>query len=86
MGSLDLAVQKQLADNRLSVRIAVSDILYTGNWSGETQYGELFIRGNGGYESRQFKVNLSYNFGNKEIKETRKRASVSEEEKARITN
>lgn len=70
MGSLDLAVQKQLADNRLSLRIAVSDILYTGNWSSETQYGELFIRGNGGYESRQFKVNLSYNFGNKEIKET----------------
>lgn len=86
MGSLDLAVQKQLYNNRLSIRLAVTDILYTGNWSGETQYGELYIRGNGGYESRQFKVNLSYNFGNKEIKETRKRASVSEEEKARITN
>lgn len=86
MGSLDLAVQKQLADNRLSIRVAVTDILYTSNWSGETQYGELFIRGNGGYESRQFKVNLSYNFGSKDIKEARKRASVSEEEKARITN
>lgn len=86
MGSLDLALQKQFADNRLSVRIAATDILFTGRWAGETTYGDLFIRGNGGYESRQVKINLSYNFGNKEIKEVQKRNSASEDEKGRITN
>lgn len=86
MGSLDVALQKQFADNRLSVRIAATDILYTSNWSGDTRYGALYISGNGGYESRQFKINLSYNFGNKEIKEIGKRNSATDEEKTRITN
>lgn len=86
MGSLDLALQKQLLDKRLSVRMSATDILYTSNWSGDTQYGELYIRANGGYESRQFKVNLSYNFGSKEVKEIQKRNSAAEDEKGRITN
>lgn len=86
MGSLDLALQKLFAGNRLSARVGVTDLLYTSNWAGQTQYGALYIRGNGGYETRQYKVNLSYNFGRSEIKESRKRNSAAEDEKGRIGN
>jgi iron complex outermembrane receptor protein len=54
LGSLDLALQKSFVKNRFSVRMAVSDILYTSNWTGTTQYGALDIKGSGRYESRQF--------------------------------
>jgi len=84
MGSLDLGMQKTFAQNRISLGLAVSDLLYTSNWSGTSQYGALQIKGSGGYESRQFRVNLKYNFGRKEIKAPSGRPAGAEEEKSRI--
>ena len=37
-----------------------------------------------GWESRQIKLNLSYNFGNKQVKATRQRSTSNEDEKNRI--
>jgi hypothetical protein len=66
--------------------MAVSDVLYTSNWSGTTQYGALYIKGSGGYESRQFRLSLKYSFGRKEIKGQNDRRSAVEDEKGRIKN
>lgn len=84
IGSLDVAMQKTFAKNSFSLKMAVSDILYTGNWSGTSRYGGLQIKGNGGYESRQFNISLKYNFGRKEIKAPNTRPSGADEEKGRI--
>lgn len=86
IGSLDCAAQKTFAHNRFSLRIAVSDILYTSNWSGTSQYGALKINGSGGYDSRQFRLSLKYNLGRKEIKGPNNRASAAEDEQGRIKN
>jgi iron complex outermembrane receptor protein len=77
MGSLDLAMQKKFFNDKLSVRIFANDVLFTSFWRADLQYGELFIDGSGGWESRKVGVNLSYNFGNKEVKKARDRKNWS---------
>ena len=81
LGSLDLAIQKKILHDKFNVRMAVSDLFYTSNWKGDTQFGEVLITANGGYDSRQFKINLSYNFGNSNAKSTLKKTGIDEENK-----
>ena len=84
LGSLNLAVQKKFLKDKLNVRIGVDDVLFTSPWSGTTQFGDLFIDGSGGSDSRQFKINLTYNFGRSEVKKARNRKTGIEDEKGRI--
>ncbi len=86
LGSLDMAVQKSFLKKALSLRVAVSDVLHTSNWTGTTQYGQLYIEGSGGYESRQLRIGLSYSFGKKTVKAVADKKSGAEEEKDRIKN
>ncbi len=86
LGSLDVAFQKKFLNERMTARVAFSDILYTIPWRGETQFGDLFITGNGGSDSRQVRFSLNYNFGRSEIKKARKRSTGIEEEQNRIDN
>lgn len=84
LGSLDLAFEKKLLQDRLSLRLAFNDVLFTSPWAGDMQYGALFIEGSGGWDSRRATLQLSYNFGNQQVKSARKRRTGSEEENSRI--
>lgn len=86
LGSLDVALQKKFFNDRFTVRLAGSDILYTVPWQGDTEFGDLTINGNGGSDSQQFRMSLNYNFGSNEIKKARKRKTAIEDEKGRIEN
>lgn len=83
-GSLDIALQKKILNEKISLRLAMSDLLFTSPWRGTTQFGGVRINGSGGWESRQFRVNLSYNFGNKQVKSARQRQTGLEDEKSRM--
>lgn len=83
-GSLDLALQKRIMKEKISFRLAMSDLFFTSPWRGSTQFGGLKIVGSGGWESRMVRVNLSYNFGNKQVKSARQRQTSLEDEKSRI--
>ncbi|WP_271782430.1 TonB-dependent receptor domain-containing protein [Aquimarina algiphila] len=84
LGSLNLAFQKRFFSDKLTARLAFNDILYTSPWHGDTRFGDLSIQGNGGWDSRQVRFNLTYNFGSKEVKKSRKRKTGIEDEKNRI--
>jgi outer membrane receptor protein involved in Fe transport len=86
LGSLNFAFQKKLLDNKMTVRLAFNDVLYTAPWRGDTFFPDLTIFGNGGWDSRQVRFSLSYNFGRKEIKRARKRKTGIENEKGRMGN
>ncbi|MEL6485476.1 MAG: outer membrane beta-barrel family protein, partial [Bacteroidota bacterium] len=73
LGSLNAAVQKKFFDNRFTARLAMNDILFTSPWAGVTQFGDLFIDGSGGSDSRRVAFSLTYDFGRSEIKKARKR-------------
>lgn len=84
LGSLNIAVQKKLWNDRMTLRLAVNDVLFTSPWAGDTRFGEVSILGNGGNDSRQFRVNLTYNFGRNEIRKARNRKTGIEDEKNRL--
>lgn len=84
LGSLNLAVQKKFFDDKMTLRVAVNDVLFTSPWAGDTRFGDVVILGNGGNDSRQFRVNLTYNFGRNEIKKARNRDTGIEAEKSRV--
>ena len=84
MGSLDAAVQKKFMQDRLNLRVGMTDILYTSPWRGDTRFADVFIRGNGGWDSRQLRINLSFNFGNTSSNRPRQRNTGIEEESKRV--
>ncbi|MEM8523399.1 MAG: TonB-dependent receptor [Bacteroidota bacterium] len=86
LGSLDIAIQKKFWDDKLSARLAFGDVLFTSPWRGDMQFGDLFINGTGGWESRQVRLNLSYAFGNNQVKNFRKRKTGLEDENRRVGN
>ncbi|MDC7999007.1 TonB-dependent receptor domain-containing protein [Gilvibacter sediminis] len=86
LGSLDVALQKKFFNDKLTLRLAGSDILFTSPWQGVTEFGDLIIDGSGGSDSRQFRMSLNYNFGSDEVKKARKRKTAIEDESGRIEN
>lgn len=84
LGSLNLAIQKKFFDDKMTLRLAFNDILYTSPWRGDTEFGALVINGDGGNDSRQIRFNLSYNFGRNEIKKARSRKTGAEDEQNRL--
>ena len=83
MYSFDCGVQKAFLENRLKVKLGLSDILATNKWSGESNFGGVNMMLNGNGDNRRVKLNLSYSFGNDAVK-SRKRKTGLEEEKGRI--
>jgi hypothetical protein len=68
MWSLDLGMKKTFMKDKLVVRMSIGDVFWTSRWRGVSDYGGLLMDAAGGWESRQFRVNVSYNFGNQNIK------------------
>ncbi len=64
MGSMDIAVKKSFMDGKATLRVALGDILYSNVWHSISNIPQVQISGSGGYESRQFRVSFTYNFGN----------------------
>jgi len=64
----------------------VSDIFNSMHWGGTSQFAGQYIRANGGWESRLFKVNFSYRFGNNQVKAARQRKTSQEEENQRVNS
>ncbi|NNK54914.1 MAG: outer membrane beta-barrel protein, partial [Flavobacteriaceae bacterium] len=81
--NVDMGIQKKFLDDKLSVKLGLSDVFLGQRWEARNEFGVLAIHGNGGYDSRRFKVNLTYNFGNDQVKRSRKRSTGMEEEQKR---
>ncbi|MEN9335820.1 MAG: hypothetical protein RLZZ500_807 [Bacteroidota bacterium] len=84
LGSLDMAVQKKFLKDKLTARLAVSDIFYTSPWTGKTEFANVIINGRGGSDSRQVRFSVTYNFGNDQVKKAQTRSTGVEDEKNRI--
>ena len=83
MGSVDAGVQKVIFKGKGNVKLAMSDILRTMKWGGDTDFAGVSNRFTGNGEMQQVKLNFSYRFGNSQVKAARQRKSAIEEEKKR---
>jgi len=83
MGGIDMGIQKQALKGKANIKATVTDILHTMKWGSTNEFAGQYIRMNGGWESRQFRLNITYRFGNNEVKAARQRNTAAEEEAKR---
>jgi hypothetical protein len=82
MYSVDGGIQKTLFKGKANIKASVSDIFRTMKWQGTSDFSGQVSTASGRWESRQFKINFSYRFGNSQVKAARQRkASIEEENK-----
>jgi hypothetical protein len=84
MWSMDGGVQKTVLKSKGNVKLSVSDIFQTMRWSGTSNFAGQYLYSSGGWESRQFKVNFTYRFGNTQVKAARQRKTGLEDENQRV--
>jgi hypothetical protein len=84
MWSVDAGIQKKILKDRGNLKLSVSDIFKTQEWSGENNFGALAMKARGGWESRRAKINFTYLIGNTDVKSARRRTTGIEDESKRI--
>jgi len=83
MYSIDGGVQKTLFKGKGNIKAAVSDIFKTMRFKGTVDFAGQQTTASGHWESRQFKLNFNYRFGNSQVKAARQRKAAIEEENKR---
>ncbi len=78
--SVDGGVQKQLWNGKATIKASVSDIFKTLKWNAESKFDVQTLTAAGRSDSRQFKLNFSYRFGNQKVKTARQYKTGLEDE------
>ena len=78
--SVDAGLQKQLWSGKATIKAAVSDVFKSMKWSGTSKFAGQDLLASGGSDSRQFKLNFSFRFGNQKVKAARQYKTGLEEE------
>ncbi|MBL7700154.1 MAG: TonB-dependent receptor [Chitinophagaceae bacterium] len=82
--SVDAGIQKAMMKGKGNLKVSVSDVFQTMRWSGLSDFAGQVLNSNGGWESRQFKVNFTYRFGNIQVKAARQRKTSLDDESQRV--
>ena len=84
MWSVDAGIQKSMLKGKGNLKVSVSDIFRTMRWGGTSNFAGQYLYSEGGWESRQFKLNFTYRFGNIQVKAARQRKTGLEDESQRV--
>jgi hypothetical protein len=82
--SVDGGVQKTLFKGKANIKASVSDIFKTIKWKGTSDFTGQKTIASGGFDSRVFKLNFTYRFGNNNVKASRQRKTGLEDESKRV--
>jgi hypothetical protein len=78
--SIDGGLQKTIFKGKGNIKTSVSDIFRTLKWKGTSNFAGQETIASGRFESRQFKVNLTWRFGSNTVKAARQRKAATDEE------
>jgi iron complex outermembrane recepter protein len=84
MWAVEAGFQKSMLKGKGNLKMSVSDIFKTMRWAGTSNFAGQRLYTEGGWESRQLKVNFSYRFGNTQVKAARQRKTSLEDESQRV--
>ena len=82
-GAVDAGIQKQLLNKKLTLKASVTDIFNTLSNNYKFNYNNVNAIGKQGFDSRRFRINLTWRFGNEKLRPIRQRSSGAEEEAGR---
>lgn len=81
--TVDVGARKSILNDRGSVSLGVSDIFKTNIWPSTSDSPLIFINERRRDDTRRLLVSFTYNFGNSELKSSRRRETSLEDEKRR---
>ncbi len=84
MGTVDLGLQAIILKGSGRFKLGVSDIFKTFKWRSESNFAGQYFIAKSGNETRLFKVDFSYRFGNTNLKTVLNRHNSLEEERKRV--
>lgn len=84
--SIDAGLQKQLFNNKATIKASVSDVFNTMKFRGKTEFAGQVSNFTAKWESQQFKLSLNFRFGNNGVKAARQRNTGSDEESKRVNS
>jgi hypothetical protein len=84
MGGIDAGLQYAFPNERGNVKLSLTDVFFTRQWGGKSDFGAQSVEAMGGWESRQVRLNFNYTFGNQKVKKARERKTGIDEEKQRM--
>lgn len=82
--NVDAGLSKQIMKGKATVKASVSDIFYSQKFRATSDFAGQTMKVTYRSESRQFKLNFSYRFGNNGVKPARQRSTGAEEELKRV--
>ena len=83
-GGLDIGFQKQLLQKKATIKMSLTDIFLTQPWTAINNFGGVYIKGGGSWESRTLRLSFNWRFGSSQIKKSRDRKTGLETEASRI--
>lgn len=84
MWSVDAGLQKAIFKGAGNVKASVSDVFQSMRWKGTSNFAGQYSVATGGWESRLFKLSLTWRWGNTRMKESRQRKTGVEDENKRV--
>jgi iron complex outermembrane receptor protein len=79
--SVDVGLQRKFLNEKLNVRFVSTDIFYKSGFDGVAEFDGLTYFGSGRRDSRRVSINLSYNFGNQNLKSRNRNQGLENEQK-----
>jgi iron complex outermembrane receptor protein len=79
--SLDIGLHRTFFDDQLNVRLIATDLFYQSRFNGVASFDGLTYFGSGQRDSRRVSINLSYTFGNQELKSRNRNQGLESEQK-----
>jgi hypothetical protein len=80
IGNLDAGIQKSVLQKKGTVKVSVSDVFHSFQYTATSNFAGQYIVASGGSETRQLKVFFTYKFGDAQVRTARARKTGSEEE------
>jgi len=81
--ALNTGLQKSFLNKSLKLKLNIDDIFATNYWKGTLNYQNVNLRVQNNYINRRVSFNISYSFGNQNVKSARSRNTATEEMKNR---
>lgn len=84
--SLELGLQKTFLDNKLVVKASLWDVGFAYKYHGISNFAGQYLDIRKSWEPNMFTLNLTYRFGNSQLKAIRQHKTGLEEESSRLRN
>ncbi len=80
--SINIGLKRSLFDDKLSLSIAINDLLFTDVYNSSSKYQNLNAIGKYSFDTRRLNISANYNFGKLTVKQ--REINSNEEEKNRV--